>query len=211
MDSKNILNFFLLYLIPWCTAQAQETIRLLPPQSDRGIPVMQALALRASATEWDTVNLSHRDLSDLIWSANGINRAESGKRTAPSALNARDIDLYIFLKSGIYLYDAGDHMLILISKGDHRDQVAGEQQDVAKAPVIILMVSDLSRFSAGEETQHLEWAAIDAGTVSQNIALFCASEGLATRPRVTMNRESLKKLLNLKEFQHLILNNPVSY
>ncbi|MBS0001365.1 MAG: SagB/ThcOx family dehydrogenase [Cyclobacteriaceae bacterium] len=208
---KLIICLELLFLTGMLSAQAPKFIRLLPPNTDRGISVMKALSLRSSTTDWDTAGLILQDLSDLAWSANGMNRRETGKRTAPSALNAQDIDLYILLKSGIYIYDAAEHLLNLVAEGDFRDLAAGSQPEAAQAPVICLMVSDISRFNAGEEDQRLEWAAIDAGTVSQNIALFCASEGFATRPRVTMDKGNLRKILKLKDSQYLILNNPVSY
>jgi SagB-type dehydrogenase family enzyme len=192
-------------------AQAPDKIPLNPPDKNRGLPVMTALSLRASVTAWDTTSLRLQDLSDLLWAANGINRADIGKRTAPSAMNAQDIDIYVFMRTAVYLYQAADHMLEMVVKGDFRPLVADRQEDVANAPVICLLVSDISRFRTGEEVQRLNWAAIDAGTVSQNISLFCASVGIGTRPRATMDQEKIREVLKLKDSQHLILNNPVSY
>jgi nitroreductase len=82
---------------------------------------------------------------------------------------------------------------------------------MAKAPVICVLVSDISRFRAGADSLKLIWAAEDAGIVSQNISLFCASIGLATRPRASMDQQKLREILKLKDTQHLMLNNPVSY
>ena len=192
-------------------AQSVKNIILIPPSTDRGYPVMKALHLRSSVTEWDTTMLSLQDLSDLLWAANGINRPDIGKRTAPSAMNAQDIDIYVVMKAGVYAYNAQRHLLEWIADGDHRALVADRQDQVAKAPVICVLVSDISRFKSGDESMKMTWAAIDAGIVSQNIALFCASLGFATRPRATMDQQKLKVLLKLKDTQHLILNNPVSY
>ncbi len=192
-------------------AQAPDKISLNPPDKNRGLPVMTALSLRASVTAWDTTSLKLQDLSDLLWAANGINRADIGKRTAPSAMNAQDIDIYVFMRTAVYLYHAVDQMLEKVVDGDYRPLVADRQEDVANAPVICLLVSDISRFRTGEETQRLNWAAIDAGTVSQNISLFCASVGIGTRPRETMDQEKIREVLKLKDSQHMILNNPVSY
>jgi len=208
---KIIVFIFLCTLTSSLLAQVTRTIELNPPDTARGLPVMKALSLRSSTTEWDTASLNIEDLSDLLWAANGINRPEIGKRTAPSALNAQDIDIYVFFKTGAYLYDAKKHLLELVVEGDFRNLIAESQENVSRAPVICLMVSDISRFRAGDETSKLTWAAIDAGTVSQNIALFCASVGLATRPRATMDKQKLREVLKLKDSQHLILNNPVSY
>jgi SagB-type dehydrogenase family enzyme len=172
---------------------------------------MEALSLRSSVAVWDTTSLTLQDLSDLLWAANGINRPEIGKRTAPSAMNAQDIDIYVFMKKAVYLYNAQEHLLEKVVEGDHRPLVADRQEDVARAPVICLLVSDISRFRAGEEFEKLNWAAIDAGTVSQNISLFCAATGIGTRPRATMNEPRIRKVLKLKDSQHLMLNNPVTY
>ena len=95
-------------------AQDAKTIILNPPDLTRGLPVMTALSLRASATEFDTTSLNLQDMSDLLWAANGINRPESGKRTAPSARNWQDIDVYVVMKSGAYLYNHTKHCLDFI-------------------------------------------------------------------------------------------------
>ena len=190
---------------------AQGTIVLNPPDLTRGLTVMKALSLRASERDFDTISLSLQDLSDLLWAANGINRPESGKRTAPSAINAQDIDVYVFIKSGVYLYNPDKHLLDFVISGDYRKLVAGRQENIAKAPVMCLLVSDISRFSRGEDSLKLVWAAEDAGIVSQNISIFCASVGLATVPRATMDSQKLREILKLKESQHLMLNNPVAY
>ncbi len=194
-----------------CNLLAQSAIILNPPDLTRGLPVMKALSLRASERDFDTTSLSLRDLSDLLWAANGVNRPESGKRTAPSAINAQDIDVYVCMKSGVYFYNANKHLLDLVVLGDYRKLVAGSQEEVSKAPVICLLVSDISKFSRGDESKKLVWAAEDAGIVSQNISIFCASVGLATVPRATMDLQKLKEILKLKDSQHIMLNNPVSY
>src|SRR5665648_1004322 len=99
-------------------AQELKTIVLNPPDLKRGLPVMEALSSRASASEFSDAKLSLQDLSDLLWAANGINRKESGKRTAPSAINAQDIDVYAFTEEGAYLYVPNKHVLNLVGSGD---------------------------------------------------------------------------------------------
>ena len=192
-------------------AQESKTIILNPPDLTRGLPVMQALSLRVSATEFDTTSLSLQDMSDLLWAANGINRPESGKRTAPSARNWQDIDVYVVMKSGAYIYNHTKHSLNFITGGDHRALVAGRQENFAVAPLFCVMVSDFSRFSSGDDSSKMVIAAYDAGIVSQNISIFCASVGLDTRVRAWMDKEKLRDILKLKDSQHLMLNNPVSY
>src|SRR5674476_443094 len=192
-------------------AQELKTIVLNPPDLKRGLPVMEALSLRASASEFTGTKLSLQDLSDLLWATNGINRKETGKRTAPSAMNSQDIDVYVFTEEGTYLYVANRHVLNPVVSGDQRTLVAGRQVEFAKAAVMLVLVSDIAEFNPGDEPSKLSGAAMDAGIVSQNIAIFCAGTGLNTRPRATMDLEKLKSILHLKDSQHLILNNPVSY
>jgi SagB-type dehydrogenase family enzyme len=206
------LSICIIFIMIISSLPAQtKTIVLNPPDTSRGLPVMKALSLRASEKEFDTTKLKLQDLSDLMWAANGINRPESGKRTAPSAMNAQDIDVYAVMQSGIYLYDAKKHVLDLVVSGDHRASVAGQQKNFAKAPVFCLLVSDVSRFPNGKDSLRMVWAAEDAGIVSQNIAVFCASVGLSTRPRASMDQAKLRELLKLKSTQYLVLNNPVAY
>jgi len=206
---KHIL--FLGMMLVSSVLSAQEILNLYPPSDDRGVAVMQALSLRASAAEFTTAELKMEDLSDLLWAANGINRPDDGKRTAPSAMNAQDIDVYVCMMKAAYIYDAKQHVLKKVADGDYRNLVASRQESMASAPVFCILVSDISRFRSGEENAKLEWAAMDAGIVSQNISLFCASIGLKTRPRATMEKEKLRDVLQLKDTQYLMLNHPVSY
>jgi SagB-type dehydrogenase family enzyme len=190
-------------------AQDLKKIQLNNPDKNRGSSVMKALSDRRSDRAYADKALSLQDLSDLLWAANGINRPD-GKRTAPSALNKQDIDIYVIMKEGAYLYDAKSNSLQPIAKGDHRGAVAGGQDFVKTAPVSLVLVSDLSRF--GKITDHVKlMAAVDAGCVSQNINIFCSAVGLATVPRASMDMNALKQILKLTENQLPLINNPVGY
>ena len=128
------------------SAQGLEEIKLLTPDKTRGSSMMQAFANRHSDRVFANKKLSVKDLSDLLWAANGVNRADKGMRTAPSALNKQDIDVYVVLAEGAYLYDAKAHTLKPVAKGDYRPLLAGGQDFVNKAPACLLLISDLSRF-----------------------------------------------------------------
>lgn len=235
LTGSSIISLFL--LSPhFCLAQELKPIKLNPPDKKRGLPLMETLAVRASVTEWSERDLTLQDLSDLLWAANGINRPDSGKRTASSAQNAQDVDIYVFMKDGVYLYEAKEHTLMPVVDGDHRLKLflagppikapearPGQKVEVTEpaispakrppltAPIILLLVSDISRFRSGAQELKLEWAAIDTGIVSQNISLFCAATGLGTRPRASMDRQKIRELLKLKETQFPLLNHPVGY
>ena len=177
-------------------AQSLKPIKLNAPDKDRGASVMKALADRHSEREFADKALSMQDLSDLLWAANGVNRPD-------------DISVYAILPEGAYLYDAKTHQLTPIASGDFRALVGGQQTFVNKAPLCLLMVSDISLFGGGERAKIT--AALDAGIVSQNIMLFCSGCGLATVPRASMDVDGLKKALKLNENQLPLINNPVGY
>jgi hypothetical protein len=208
------------------------TIKLNPPDKKRGLPVMEALSVKASAREWSDRELSLQDLSDLLWAANGINRPEEKKSTASSAQNARDVDVYAFTKEAAYLYDPESHILNPVLAGDHRSEImmprpprpAGPPPGAAadapppppppppsNPPVQLILVSETARFRSGPPELRYEWGALDTGIVSQNISLFCAATGLKTRPRASIDKEKIKSLLKLKETQYVLLNHPVGY
>jgi SagB-type dehydrogenase family enzyme len=193
------------------TAQNAGDIRLNEPDLNSGKSIMQALSARASASAFDTTDLSLQDLSNLVWAANGINRPAENKRTAPSSQNSQDVDIYVVTRAGMYYYNFREHLLNLVVEGDYRKLVADRQQNYAIAPVHLILVSDISRFRSGTDSAKVVWAAMDVGIVSQNIGLFCAGTGLSTRPRATMNQAQLRELLKLSDKQHMLLNHPVSY
>ena len=190
---------------------ADSIIKLLEPDKTLDVSLMQALSDRASQREFADKQLSLEDLSSLLWAANGVNR-EDGKRTAPSAVNAQDIDIYVCMASGAYLYDAKQSQLSRITTEDLRPAVCGKQP--MEAPVFLVMIADISRYPEGLASQRQlveSFACMDAGYVSGNIGLYCAAAKLATVPRASMDKEALTKALNLKDTQILILNNPVGY
>jgi len=207
---KYIFSFCFSLFAASLLAQAPAIV-LNKPDTGRGVNVMKAFAERSSQSKFDTVSLKLQDLSDLLWAADGINRVESGKRTAPSAMNAQDVDIYVAMKKGFYLYDAKKHQLDLVAAGDFRQQVAGRQENFAGAPLFCVLVSDISRFKNGSDSLKLSWAALDAGIISQNIGLFCAGTGFATHPRVTMDVPKLREILKLKPSQYPLINNLVAY
>jgi len=186
-------------------------IQLKKPDMSRKGTLMEALSKRQTTREFDSKMITDQELSDLLWAANGINRPAEGKRTAPSAMNAQDIDIYVLTAQGVYLYDAKKNTLGPVTSGDHRALISSAQTFVATAPVNLMLVSDLSRFTRADEASKPGMAAMDAGIVSQNISLFCASVGLATVARAFIDHDKITPFLKLKPEQKLLLNHPVGY
>ena len=190
--------------------KARQQIVLEQPQLNRGLPVMQAFKERRSERQWAERAVSMRDLSDLLWAADGVNRPD-GHRTAPSALGKNDIDIYVLTAEGAYLYNPGKSVLDLVAAGDNRQLAVGGQPNIPVPPLALIMTSTPSRFGIPDPKACEAMGYIDAGIVSENIGLCCAGIGLATVPRYSMDREGLAKLLNLAEGTILILNNLVGY
>jgi len=194
--------------LPAQTAELQP-IRLPKPQMDGGKPLMQVLRDRKSARAFDSRKLSEQVLSNLVWASFGINRPD-GRRTAPSASNRQEVDLYLVMPEGAYLYDAKEHVLTPVAAGDFRAQ-AGTQDYVKEAPVNLVFVADAARMGKGTEEQVALIAGADTGFISQNAYLYCTSEGLATVVRASVDRPALAKALKLRPEQKIILAQTVGY
>ncbi len=190
-------------------ADEQKSIRLPKPQI-AGNPLMEILAKRSSYREFSSQPLPENVLSNLLWATAGINRPESGKRTAPTAMNKQEIDIYVATATGIYLYDAKSHTLKIVAPGDMRG-LTGEQDFVAKAAVNLIYVADYSRMSAPSEQIKGLYAAADTGFMSENAYLYCASAGLATVVRAYIDKPVLAKAMKLREDQKIILAQSVGY
>lgn len=189
-------------------AQNPKTITLEEPNTERGLVTMKAFQQRQSTREFADKELSTQDLSDLLWAANGFNRDD--KRTAGTAMNMQEIDVYVCMKDGAYLYDAKAHMLVQVTKEDLRPALAMQQDYVKTAPVALLIVADMSR--AREDNEHSRaYTAYDAGIVSQNISLFCAGCNMATVCRGYMDKDAVHAALSLTDKHVVHLNHPVGY
>jgi SagB-type dehydrogenase family enzyme len=191
-------------------AQELQVIKLNAPDKSRGPATMKAFSDRHSDREFDAEALNLQDLSDLLWAANGINRPD-GKRTAPSAMNRQEIDVYVIRHDGAYLYDAQAHVLNPVAAGDFRAAVAGGQDFIKSAPLSLVAVINLKKLGDPASEQTRLMGAVDAGIVCQNINLFCAAAGLSTVPRASMDTDELRKILKLDDTQLPLMNNPVGY
>ncbi|MDR0661737.1 MAG: SagB/ThcOx family dehydrogenase [Prevotellaceae bacterium] len=213
---RYVLTLVAFFAASFLNAQDMKPIELKSPDMGRKATMMDAFQKRASSLEWTDAKLSVQHLSDLLWAANGINRPAESKRTAPSAINAQDVDIYVFLEEGAYLYDAKANILHPIAKGDFRAEAVaprpGSVISSSQPPVLLVLVSDISRFArVSDEGRKLTMAAMDAGIVSQNIAIFCAGADMVTRPRMSMDTAKIKEVLKLSDTQHPLLNNPIGY
>lgn len=192
---------------PHAPAFGREAVSLPSPDRQGGKPLMQALANRRSSRSFSGQPLSRQTLSNLLWAAFGVNRPDGG-RTAPSAHNMQEISIYAALSDGLFLYDAQAHALLKVSGTDMRP-LAGKQAFAAQAPLDLIYVADLARMREEEASEF--YAAADTGFISQNVYLFCASEGLATVVYAWIERESLAKAMGLSPRQRIVLAQSVGW
>lgn len=191
-------------------ASDAKPIKLIKPQMDAGRQLMLALRERKSSREFSPRKLPLRVLSNLLWSACGVNRPPSGKRTAPSARNWQEIDVYVSSASGLHIYAPKDHVLLPVHDRDIRG-LTGTQPFVAQAPINLIYVADLSRMINCPQEEKDFFAALDTGFIAQNVYLYCASEGLVTVFRASIDRDQLHQAMNLRADQKIIGAQTVGY
>ena len=185
-----------------------ETVKLPPPDTDSGMSVVKALQARHSERAFSEKEIPVETLSGLLWAANGFNRPD--KRTNATALNLQTITIYVITKFGAYRYEAKANELVQVCDKDLRPAIAAHQPYAANAPVSLLVTADVSgpAYKGGKRSTLTHY---DAGIVSGNIYLYCAANGLVTVCRGSMDRDALKKALNLGDKIVLHLNHPVGY
>lgn len=188
---------------------AQQNVKLPAPAKKGGKSIVESLWARQSGTEFSSKMLTEQDLSNLLFSAVGINR-EDGRLTSPTARNLQEIRVFVFTAEGVSEYMNKENSLRPVVKGDYRQLIAAHQDWVKSAPVSLLIVADEKKFGSNNERSKTMMA-LDAGIVCENINIFCAGTGLVTRPRASMDEAGIKSLLGFDDTITLLLNNPVGY
>ena len=201
-------NLFILTLLFCMGSLVAQNITLPKPQTTGGKPLMQALQERATNRNIDSKELTPQVLSNLLWATNGQNRPD-GRRTAPTASNCQEIEVYVFLSTGIYIYEPASHSLILKKEGDFRKE--SNRQEIVGGVNLVFVVdyNKMARYDNDPAAKEF-YSATDVGYVSQNAYLFCASEGLATVVQGMIDREKLAELLQITNGKAL-LGQPIGY
>ncbi len=197
------------------------TILLPPPEKAGGTSVLEALQQRKTIRNISSKELPLQVLSSLLWAAFGVNREQASfnkpGRTAPSASNSQEIDLYVALPGGVYLYEAVPHHLAPVVAGDFRGR-AGRGR-AAEAPVNIFYVADLSRYDLGPDQPdraigdpevQKSYFYTDTGFIAQNVYLFAASQGLAAWFH-NCDKENPVREFNLNTGQRILFAQSVGY
>jgi hypothetical protein len=201
-------------------AQTLEPINLLPPQKDGGKSVLASLQERQSIKNMKPDPLPPQMLSNLLWAAFGVNRPEplpegnKPGRTAASASNSQEIDLYVALPQGVYVYDAVPHRLVPVVAGDFRARSG--RGAAALAPVNIFYVVDLSKYVAGRDKDMTDpegqksYYFTDCGLIGSNVYLFASSQGLAAWFH-KCDKEGAAKDFQLRPNQKVLFAQTVGY
>lgn len=210
--SRTVCLLLLFVLISSTLVAQDKNIALPEPDKSGGMPLMQALNERKTQRSFDaSKELSQQQLSDLLWAASGVNRPESGKMTSPTAMDDREIDIYVALKTGTYVYEPKSHALIFVSDADVRGDM-GRQGFTADASVMLAFVADYSKMSVAMSKESKDfYSAVDVGYISQNVYLYAASQKLSSVVLGYIDRDKIAKALGLKKDQKAILTQCVGF
>ncbi len=208
---KRIVSFVIVFMFScnFAFTQVLETVTLPDPQKTGGMPLFEALNLRQSQRDYTSRELDMQTVSNLLWAAFGINR-DDGKRTAPTARDWREFDIYVVKADGWYVYDAEEHVLLKKSSEDRREY-AGRQDFVHTAPLTLIYVADYDRMTGASDEIRDFYSATDVGFISQNVYLFCASEGLGTCVLGQVDRDIMREVFRLRPGQRIILSQTMGY
>lgn len=211
---KKLLTIIAITVLTSTQVVTSQTIELPAPEKTGGMPLMEALSERSSSREFSSKELTKQQLSNLCWAAWGYNRPDAKKRTAPSSMNKQEIELYVVLKDGAYLYNAEKNQLEMIKEGDLRSY-CGKQDFVDKAPVNFIYVANMKKAEVEKPEditpEHIATSHANTGFIAQNTYLACASEGLVCVVRAWIDKKALENALSLSPMHKVILGHTIGY
>jgi nitroreductase len=204
-----LLSSAALAAMPSVAVRAAEPTVLPPPRNSGGKPLIEALRLRHSTREYSQQAIRPQMLSDLLWAAYGVNRP-SGDRTAPYWRHIMVVDVYAAMADGVWLYDPKRHALVPHLATDLR-ALTGMQDFVGTAPLNLVYVAHGDRMQDISPEERRLYASVDTGFIGQNVYLFCASEGLGTVFRGSVDYNKLAQAMRLDEAQFVTFAQTVGY
>jgi nitroreductase len=190
-------------------AKELRPIQLSKPESPHADALLKVLEKRSSSREFAPDPLPVAVLSNVLWAGFGINRPD-GRRTAPSANNRQEIDIYVAAPDGLYLFNAKAQALQPVS-GDDIRALTGRQAYVAAAAVNLVYVADIARVGGATKEDKILLSGADTAFIAENVYLYCAAEGLATVVRADIDRAPLAKAMKLRQDQTITLAQCVGY
>lgn len=188
----------------------KQDIHLPEPQKEGGLSLREALSARRSTRSYSTAQIPLQTLSNILWAGWGFSHGQGQLRTAPSSHNRQEMELYVFLPSGVYTYNAATNSLEQIFEEDLR-RVTCVQEYAFEAPLQIAMISDTSKITGKTPEGVIEAVSANAAYISENIYLACAAEGLSTVARLMIPLEDMRKALNLRPEQRISIVQTIGY
>jgi nitroreductase len=210
IKSRNLLLLTGLSTVLPLLAGEEIKVRPLPaPQTEGGKPFMETVKQRQTIRDFVPGKLSDQVLANLLWAGYGINRPAIEHRTAPSAMNSQETDLYLALADGLFLYDAKANALKPVVSADLRGKTSS-QPFGTNAAAVLIYVADLPRLAKAKPEARPLYAHFDAGCICQNVYLYCASAGLATVV-YDLDRPPLAAAMALRPDQRIIFAQAVGF
>ncbi len=198
-----------------------QPIALVKPQTDGGKSVLAALWERKTIRSISAEKLPPQALSNLLWAAFGVNREKGPSaggtgRTAASASNSQEIDLYVALPEGVYLYEAVPHRLTPVVLGDFRARSG--RRAAATAPVNIFYVVDIAKYGKApfqepglkDPDVQKSYYYVATGLIAANVYLFAASQGLAAHFH-NCDKQNTPREFKLRPEQRVLFAQTVGY
>ena len=180
---------------------APEAIQLEPPRTAGEISLEETLAQRRSKREFTDEALTWKEISQLLWAAQGITNEQWGFRTAPSAGGLYPLEIYVVAPAGVYHYIPRDHKVEKVLEGDRRGElcrVALDQACVAEAAIDIVVTAvyqrTINKYGAERSPRYVH---LEAGHVGQNILLQAVALGLGAVPVGAFYDAEVQEVLGL--------------
>ena len=195
------------------------TIVLPEPKTTGGMPLLDAIGARKSVRKFGTAEVPLQELSNILWAAFGMNRPDQGRgiqapgsRTAPTAHNWQEIDIYVATRDVLHLYEPKPHRLQPVLSTDIRPFTAHAIQPfVLDAPLNLIYVADLARMEDASDWDKVVFPWADTSFISENVYLYCTSAGLATIVRALFDRPALSQAMGLRPSQLVTFSQPIGY
>ena len=202
------MNRIFIFIIIMSTFILAQDIQLPKPLIDGDLKLADAFKNRKTIREFLDKDLSLQEISNILWCANGINREGTNKKTVPTTQGKNEIDVYVFIRTGVYIYLPEQNILKQIFNEDLRS-ITGKQDFVKNSPLTLIYIADLSKLGK-DNSQTIISASLDTGFIGQSVYLYCAAKGLATGVRAYIDKDLIKEKLKLNENKAVILAQSIS-
>lgn len=193
---------------------AAKTINLPQPDLKGSVPLEETINKRRSQREFEETELSLRQLSQILWAAQGITDKSYGFRAAPSAGALYPLFIYVAKKDGLFRYIPDGHKLIELSAEDKRPSITRAslgQESIRQAPVCIIIAANFAITQARYGARAFRYVCMEIGHATQNIHLQAEALGLGSVPIGAFWDDVISSTLGLPDTQNPLYLIPIGY